>query len=763
MSKKNEIISGDMLKLLIGGGVLACFMFVLWQISSTATAIILFELPGLAGILLAGLAIGWLPSKFLGKELPVAQKIITALACGLPMLSLGVMGLGLAGLIHLRYLWLGMVGLPAVIGLIVLYRLYQNAPAEEKPAFEAGKYWPVLLLAIVPFLIIILLCATIPPGVLWPAEGFGYDVLEYHLQAPKEWFQAGKIEFLEHNIYANFPANAEMLYLLAMILKNDPHEAVYLAQLVHVSFTILFVAAIWIFTRPYGRKLATFATLTAGTCGWLAYLGPMAYVEMGMLFTGVVAMGLVWRLTQSTEAILSPVRYGVLVGLILGLSAGFKYTALPMIAAPIILMALVVFLKRTKFLKAVLATFLMGVVCVAALCPYLVRNFAWSGNPVFPLAYEQFGGQGWDDALAERWKAGHSPRPDEKPIQARLKKLYWAGFQNIFVNSFIAEYYKGRGEFPKAREIVTPPPIMDLPRFGLAILILPFLIFFTRQQKGSDWLLLFVFLVQTLVWLFATHLQARFLVPWLIVLPFLAGRSAEAFGWGRFYLGIILITGIALLAAGINFADTYRRYYDQTHVQGQQIDWFGRHMLFVKGEVPGTEYLKIINETPSARTLLIGDARPFYIKGPVTYWTVFNRNDFARAFEKPRYEAVKYMPTIKPDFIYVDWGEIKRLSMTYGFDESIAPRLFNVLSRPGEYRVRRLEHWMPFLEYHDQKCPARVLYEVRWKSDEKKGTDKKQSGTSEPVDDSTKNARPGVDRALPLPDLNLKALKALTE
>jgi hypothetical protein len=375
-------------------------------------------------------------------------------------------------------------------------------------------------------------------------------------------------------------------------------------------------------------------------------------------------------------------------------------------------MAMILFIRKTKFFKAITATFLMGLMCLAAMSPYLVRNFVWTGNPVFPLAYNIFGGKGWDEHLAERWKEGHSPREDEKPINVRLEKLYWAGLQNPLINAFIADHYKARGDFDRATKITKPSPMMDLPTFGFTLLILPWLIFFTRRQNLSDWLLLVVFILQTLVWLFATHLQARFLVPWLIVLPFLVGRSADAFGWGKFHPGILMITGVMLLSTGLNFQETYRRYYDQTHFRHEPIDWFGRHMNFIKGRIPGMEYLGVVNESPSAKTLLVGEARPFYIRGTAIYSTVFNRNMLAEALQKKLRGAKDYIAETKPDFIYIDWFEILRLSSTYGFDESIKPNVFHMLNSFGRYTIEKADHWGLRMMYQEQETPSQVLYRV---------------------------------------------------
>jgi hypothetical protein len=713
--EKSQLVSRDLKRLLVAGGIFAGIFCLLWQVSPAACAIVLFELPYLAGILLAALALGYLPVKLLGGPLPLGQKIIIALGCGLGFLSLIVMGVGLVGFLQAKILWLALIGGLAVVGAVLLYRNFQKAKSGEQVLFEAGRFWLVLLAALIPFLILVLLCAAIPPGVLWSGEGYGYDILEYHLQVPKEWFQAGKIGFLGHNVYANFPSNAEMLYLLAMAMKGDPYQAVYLAQMIHVSFAILLVAGIWVFVRPAGLKSACFAAVTAGTCGWMAYLSPLAYVEMGMLFMGVLALGLLWRMRE--EEVPHPIRYGMLIGLLLGLCGGFKYTALAMIAGPVMVAGVFFFIRRVGLTKGILAEVAMGGMCLAAISPYFLRNIAWTGNPVFPLASSYFGGRDWDETSARRWAVGHSVREDERPLKARLERLYWCGLRNIGADSFLAEYYKSHGQFNKVKEIFNPSPIMDLPQFGLAVLILPWLVFLTRRQGLSDWLLVLIFLLQTVVWLFATHLQARFLVPWLVVLPFLAGRSAQVYGRGRFSIGMILMTVIVLGAVGLNFEDAYRRYLRHTTVEGNPINWFGQENAFLEGKIPGLEYLETVNKNPEAKTLLLGDAKAFYVRGPAIYWTVFNHNDFAAAAAKGAHEAKNYIAEVKPGYIYVDWGEVGRLKSTYGFDESIKPSLLMYLTSPDRFYVRPAGKWGLIPQ---AKQWRRVLYQVTYKTPKEK-------------------------------------------
>ena len=55
-------------------------------------------------------------------------------------------------------------------------------------------------------------------GALTPVE---FDVREYHLQVPKEFYQSGRISFLPHNVYGNMPLGSEMLPLAAMVATDD--------------------------------------------------------------------------------------------------------------------------------------------------------------------------------------------------------------------------------------------------------------------------------------------------------------------------------------------------------------------------------------------------------------------------------------------------------------------------------------------------------------------------------------------------------------
>ncbi len=720
----------DFFKSLIPIAVLFAIGLILWKFSNTACAIVVFELPYLLGIFLSIFAIGYITLRATKiNYFNLQETIIISLAIGSGILPQIVHIAGLAGIgSRYRFLWVFFTVIASLIGMGVLLYIYQNRDKykSEYVVYEQGRHWMVLLFIFLPFVVLGLLCAAIPPGVLWSAEGGGYDVLEYHLQVPKEWFQLGNITHLSHNVYANFPLNAEMLYLLGMYLKGRPLEAIYLAQLIHFTFGILFVLSVWAFTRRFGIKSAVFASILSGTTGWLIYLGVLAYNELGMVFVGSVGVGVLVKLWFQEEAgDINTEKLGLIVGILLGGCAGFKYTAIPMIAVPVSVVAFITFWEKSKFLIALKSCVLLGVVALVVFSPYLVRNFYWTGNPIFPLGYSVFDGKDFTPELAARWEKGHRakglPTNDYKQnLLARFNRLYSAGLKNVIVDNFLAEYYRSKGDFLRADLILRPPPILDLPKFGFGLILLPWFIFLTRKQSGFDWLLVFVLVFQTGVWLFFTHMQARFLIPWLIILPYLVARTVSAFL--RLFTPIGILTFVILLGTVfLNFRDTFLRYQRHVYVGTQKIDWSGQHRAFTKGIVPGYEYLKIVNSQPEKKILLVGEATPFYIESSnVIYNTVFNRNLLGEHLKESYKSARNYICSLKPDFIYVNWAEIRRLRSTYGFDESIKPGVFYYLGKSTQYKIRKLAFWKPMIKLQNRRVPSRILYKVEYKKREER-------------------------------------------
>lgn len=621
---------------------------------------------------------------------PVSWQIMLGAGAGLGVLSLGMLALGSLGLLS-RLVVLVCLCTMGILGLAGLGAHLRRSRAAHPEAIDDRSVRRfcranLLNLALIPAAAMAGLAATVPPGILWSEEGFGYDVLEYHLQVPKEYFVAGRIEYLPHNIYSNFPMNAEMLYLLAMVLKNDPVQAAIMAKYFNALLGVLFVLAGWLVGRQYNPLCGALCALICGSAPWLMYLCGVAYVENGMLFYGMLSVGCLCRMEQLVRLGQSTSGFALVAGCFAGLSCGFKYIAVPMIAIPL-LAALVVYsaLSRAVPTGRVCVGFALGAVCTFA--PWLIKNTVYTNNPVFPLAYELIGARAgiWDDALAHRWADAHAADSQHEGLFRRVVQL-------------------------KAR-VLTEPRLgltQDLSETSnLRWLILPLpllLIVLTLLSPGrSQWdvLLFCVFIAQIAVWTFATHLFARFAVVVLIPLSILMARSA-LLSRQRWYQ--LTIVSIVLVTTGMNLR--YSLHLLRGHIQAPL---YGAMDLFYESggdhETPLSYISNELSDDP--RVLMVGDARAFYYPPNVDYCVVFSRNPFAEsvATAQTDEDIIRWLNEQHYRYLLVNRSEIRRLAHTYGFWPELGPALFDRLQLTGLAPVKF------FLDHRDRVYA--VLYEVR--------------------------------------------------
>src|SRR5205823_4650815 len=123
-----------------------------------------------------------------------------------------------------------------------------------------------------PFLLVMALGAMLPT--------VDYDAIEYHLQGPKEYYQAGRIAFLPHNVYTSMPFGVEMLHLLGMEVLDDWWWGALVGQLLVACFAPAAAAFIALTAGRWGApRAAWFAALIYVTTPWVYRLAELPYVE----------------------------------------------------------------------------------------------------------------------------------------------------------------------------------------------------------------------------------------------------------------------------------------------------------------------------------------------------------------------------------------------------------------------------------------------------------------------------------------------------
>ena len=508
-------------------------------------------------------------------------RFVTATAFGLGVLSLLTLGLGLVGALN-RGVAVGIVICAIGAGAILLWRRHGKQlagdiglPIRTWLGAPAGWHWLWLLL--LPPLAVAVVGAYVPPGFLWtPDEPHGYDVVEYHLQVPREWYEAGRIVPLRHNAFSYFPFGVEMHYLFAMHLRGGPWKGMYLAQLMHVTHVALTVLAVYGLARSLSgkRSVAVAAALAAASAPWLTLLAPVAYNEGGVLLYGTLAAGWAVRAIGATpRAALARL---AVAGVMAGFACGVKLTAVPMLllAVPV---ALVIAWPRG--LRYAVPYVVLGSIVFA---PWAVRNLVWAGNPVFPEAARVLGPAHFAPVQAERWERAHSPRPDQKSVGARLGAAW--------------------------REIMADW------RFGYVLSVAGVFAAAVGFRDRRVRVLAALVLVNLLFWLAFTHLQGRFFVLAVPLVALMVGLAP----WGRAAPCVVAILAASAVGSwGMVHQQFAARLFGASPIAG---------VLAVEDFSP-LQSPAVSAVPPDATLVLIGEARAFWYQRPMKnlrYRTVFD-------------------------------------------------------------------------------------------------------------------------------------------
>lgn len=525
-------------------------------------------------------------------------------------------------------------------------------------------------LAAIPAVAVLLVAACAAPGWLWSTEFAGYDALSYHLQLPKEWLLEGTMGASPHCVYGHLPSFVEAAYLHLMLLHGDDARAAIQAgptcQLLHACLAILTArvaaetAHAWLPDTPAPqRALASgVAAVVVLATPWTSVVGSLAYNEMAVCLFLAAALRLLAPDTRGPSAMhtgassdanvdrtrgrgLRPglrrnLQLGAALGLLLGAAVGAKLTAAGFAVVPVLAMVL---FARPAFGSALatgaanssatsaapppraapaLWTIVAALTVLACvLAPWLIRNAATVGNPVFPFATAFFGDGPWSAEQSARFAEGHRA------------ELSWLSRPGRLFQQWIAF---GVGPNPSPGE----PWRMQWSLTPLLALIGGAVLLTRRGLRRRGLALGLVLVLQLAFWIAATHLQSRFLLPTLIPAALLAALAAgtlpierwAAWGRGTLAIGLVLLSmGPVLLyrsegngapSAAIGLVplfngDLQAEALRQAPPPGQaQIVAGATPSLFLNHLLPA-----------NARVLLVGEARAFYFRGsPADYvWT----------------------------------------------------------------------------------------------------------------------------------------------
>ena len=334
----------------------------------------------LAVLNLAAWSLGSLPERVLRHPSGRSEfSLLYRLGFGFAALSLVV--LAMAGLHALEG--------PTLYGAILI-------PAAAAAALLAGKWrrhslgvgrpgaatW--LVLAAIPF------CLNSFLGVFSPDPG--WDALTYHLAIPERTLFANGIVVTPFSHLTAYPFLMQMLYVPALFLHGPA-----LATLLHFEFGVLLLGAVHLAARRFSGLAAVLAPAILLADPLFQRELSWAYNDLTFAFYTLLAVIALheWSLSPAPSL---PSYAGAFIGV----------SVLVKIHGAFVLAALLVALwlaPRRQARASLLASLCLVGMTLLVCSPWLIRNLAFTGNPISPLLQSVFytpGGEYFDPTAIEQ-------------------------------------------------------------------------------------------------------------------------------------------------------------------------------------------------------------------------------------------------------------------------------------------------------------------------------------------------------------------------
>jgi 4-amino-4-deoxy-L-arabinose transferase-like glycosyltransferase len=610
-----------------------------------------FGILAIATVILAcAYALGSLLLRMLGRRFAERiERIVFAFALGLAGLSLFTLGCGLAGWLS-RALFISTIVAACLgeLGLRIRERRgerSQDKPlTNESPEFDPRWHWAGLAV-VAPFLLLMLFGAMTP--------SIDFDVKEYHLQGPKEFFQAGRIEFLEHNVYTSFPFLTEMLSLFAMVLRGDWFHGALAGKVVLMTFAPLTGLALFAAGRRwFGPTAGWLAAIVFLTTPWTYRISIVAYAEGGLTFYLFATLLAVMSAIEAPREERQPSAIFLILGLLAGTAMACKYPGMLSVVIPTFGVVAVWAMRQpvseieSRFKWKVPVAFVIGTVITVG--PWLVKNSIETGNPVYPLLYSVLGGRDWNANRNAQWVAAHSP--DDHDL-TRLP--FWVS------------------------DVTARSDWLSPLLYGLA----PLAFLMTRRRRCVGWLWSYLAYLFATWWLF-THRIDRFWVPMLPVVALLAGAGATWTShriWKR-TLGVVMAAAVLF---NLGFISTpscgYNAYLTDLVAARRIAEETSPAIAFLNESLP-----------TNSKVLCVGEAQVFDARFPLVYNTVFDdaylerwcRADTGGGL-RSRDEILRRLQDEGLTHVFVNWQEIERYRNSYGFPDFVSRETFDRLKTLG--------------------------------------------------------------------------------
>jgi 4-amino-4-deoxy-L-arabinose transferase-like glycosyltransferase len=219
------------------------------------------------------------------------------------------------------------------------------------------------------------------------------DALTHHLVVPKLYLQHGGIYEIPSIVFSYYPMNLDLLYMIPLYFGND-----IAPKYIHFLFALLTAVLIFYYLRKrLGNQWGLFGAIFFLSLPLIVKLSITIYVDLGLIFFSTAALVSLLKWIENRLQL----KFLILSAICCGLALGTKYNGL------IVLFLLTIFIpfiylsyhkkdsntntsaNRATIirlqLKAVGFGALFAVLALMVFSPWMIRNYVWKTNPIYPL------------------------------------------------------------------------------------------------------------------------------------------------------------------------------------------------------------------------------------------------------------------------------------------------------------------------------------------------------------------------------------------
>ncbi|MGV3623830.1 MAG: hypothetical protein ACO1OB_23640 [Archangium sp.] len=497
----------------------------------------LVQIVGLLALFsIASLASGSAVLRRLQGPAPRDGQFALAFATGVLVFGLGIAALGHLQLLRLETFWL----FPLVLTALGADALADAAVRFARKVRDTERLgWVELVLLFIGVIGVVM--AVIPALV---PDNTNYDARWYHLGIAERYVAEGGITAAsEGNHLIAGPHLASLLYTWAFLAPLPLFERVVLANLIEVVCFLGTLALIPPLARaisPTARKLRM---------AWVALLlFPLLYVYDTGLMGGADHVASLWApaavLTWFQARERDDASSWSLFGAQLAAVALAKYTSVILVVPLVIAVVLANVTGRASVIRRLRGPVIAGGVALVITAAHWLRNVAFYGNPVYPLAPKLFPTHPWTQDSAA-WRLRYARElfvPADGSLLMRLGDTAQA-LWNYHLNTYTW------GDFTA-----------NLPVFGFlyaaSLVALPFL-----KNAKRLWLLAVLVHVGIALWFNLAH-QLRYLT---LFVPLMAAAcavvAAELWAWKNVFTRVVVfgvVSAQLFLASDVPFLPTHR-------------------------------------------------------------------------------------------------------------------------------------------------------------------------------------------------------------